>query len=193
MAILIPVLSRAREQGRIVVCRSNLRTLAFGAMMWSENNDGWVNPCSWPWPDPMQIREYPEEHNPGSLRKEIAGDRTVKGSVLVCPSAKSATFLNPLEKGMGEQDKCTYSINGWMTTYVGDEVGDKGPGDVAEGPDWAGPGFIYWKHRGNTKLINVRKPRDTVYFMDHEYYLATPWSFDPLKPPTDLNLEWMSA
>ena len=193
MAILMPVLSRAKEQSRSVRCRANLRQIAMAGHMWSEDNDGWVNPCSWPWPNPMKIRESPEEENPGSLQPYIASSRLEKKNILACPSAVNVRFLNPKEKGMGEHDQHTYSINGWMVLYTGDELGDKGPGDPAEGPDWAGPDYIYWKYRGNTKLMSVRQPANTVYFMDQEYYLATPWSFNPLISPTDLNLEWMSA
>jgi prepilin-type N-terminal cleavage/methylation domain-containing protein/prepilin-type processing-associated H-X9-DG protein len=192
MAILMPVLGRAREQGRSVVCRANLRQIAFAGHMWSEDNDGWVNPCSWSWPDPMQVQKYPEETNPGSLKPYVASDRLEKKNIFACPSARNRRFLNPGEKGMGENDQCTYCINGWMTLYTYDELGDKGPGDPAEGPSWAGPDWIYWKYHGNTKLMNVRRPHDTVYFMDHEYYLAAPWTFDPFTDPIMLGREFIS-
>lgn len=37
MSILMPVLGKAREQARGIVCRSNLRTLGFGSMMYAND------------------------------------------------------------------------------------------------------------------------------------------------------------
>ncbi|UCE47546.1 MAG: prepilin-type N-terminal cleavage/methylation domain-containing protein [Phycisphaerales bacterium] len=39
MAILIPTLNRAREQGRRAVCLNHLKTLTFGWMMYADEND----------------------------------------------------------------------------------------------------------------------------------------------------------
>lgn len=44
MAILIPVLSKAREQGKSVVCRGNLRTLALANELYAGDWDGWYVP-----------------------------------------------------------------------------------------------------------------------------------------------------
>lgn len=39
MGILIPALHKAREQGKDVICRSNLRQIGLGANMYAEDND----------------------------------------------------------------------------------------------------------------------------------------------------------
>ena len=39
MGILIPVLHKAKEQGKDVICRSNLRQIGLGADMYAEDND----------------------------------------------------------------------------------------------------------------------------------------------------------
>lgn len=41
MAILMPVLARARQQGQSIVCLSNLRQLAIAAQVYVNNNDGY--------------------------------------------------------------------------------------------------------------------------------------------------------
>src|SRR5881396_178021 len=38
-ALLLPALARAKEQGRSVACRSNLRQITLGVMMYAEEND----------------------------------------------------------------------------------------------------------------------------------------------------------
>ena len=46
-AMLLPVLSKAREQARKAVCMNNLRQLSLGLIMYSDDYDGWF-PCV-PW------------------------------------------------------------------------------------------------------------------------------------------------
>jgi len=41
MGVLMPVLARARQQGRSIVCLSNLRQLAIAAQVYVNNNDGY--------------------------------------------------------------------------------------------------------------------------------------------------------
>ena len=43
-AMLLPVLSKAREQARKAVCMNNLRQLSLGLIMYSDDYDGWF-PC----------------------------------------------------------------------------------------------------------------------------------------------------
>ena len=31
------------------------------------------------------------------------------------------------------------------------------------------------------KLVEIRMPADTVYFIDHEYYFAVSWTFNPTR------------
>jgi prepilin-type N-terminal cleavage/methylation domain-containing protein/prepilin-type processing-associated H-X9-DG protein len=42
VAILLPVMGRAREMGRRAVCMSNLRQLTLAWNLYAENNDGWL-------------------------------------------------------------------------------------------------------------------------------------------------------
>ncbi len=45
MAILMPALQLARDQGRKVVCSNNLHSLALANQLYAANNDDWSIPC----------------------------------------------------------------------------------------------------------------------------------------------------
>ncbi|HOC03535.1 MAG TPA: DUF1559 domain-containing protein [bacterium] len=46
-AMLLPVLSKAREQARKAVCMNNLRQLSLGLIMYSDDYDGWFPCVTW--------------------------------------------------------------------------------------------------------------------------------------------------
>jgi prepilin-type N-terminal cleavage/methylation domain-containing protein/prepilin-type processing-associated H-X9-DG protein len=45
MAVLMPALNLARDQGRKMKCAGNLRSLAIANSLYAANNDGWAVPC----------------------------------------------------------------------------------------------------------------------------------------------------
>ena len=45
MAILMPALNLARDQGRKMVCSNNLHSLALANALYATNNDDWGVPC----------------------------------------------------------------------------------------------------------------------------------------------------
>ncbi len=45
MAILMPALNLARDQGRKMVCANNLHSLALANGLYAANNDDWGVPC----------------------------------------------------------------------------------------------------------------------------------------------------
>jgi prepilin-type N-terminal cleavage/methylation domain-containing protein len=45
MAILMPALNLARDQGRKMACASNLHSLALANSVYAANNDSWAVPC----------------------------------------------------------------------------------------------------------------------------------------------------
>jgi prepilin-type N-terminal cleavage/methylation domain-containing protein len=54
MAILIPTLNRAREQGKRASCLSNLRQLQFAWHMYADDNDGKIVNGSADWENPQR-------------------------------------------------------------------------------------------------------------------------------------------
>ena len=45
LAILLPVLSRARQEANAAKCMSNLHQIALGMVMYTEQNHGWIIPA----------------------------------------------------------------------------------------------------------------------------------------------------
>ena len=84
VAILLPSLSRAREQARSLVCCTNLSQLGLAAMLYAADNDDRFPPCinsaANVYYDVSNFIDYVEV-------KEIRDG--VKGTVLVCPTMLS--------------------------------------------------------------------------------------------------------
>jgi prepilin-type N-terminal cleavage/methylation domain-containing protein len=193
LSVMLPALSKARGQAQSVVCRSNLKQMAFAATLWSVDHDGWAPPDSWRFPaltNPAAIWTPvgTRADNPGSLEPYINASsntnnsaRDTKRAVYTCPAAVNVKF-NSIDYMRGNiqiveaNRKCTYAINTWMTlnmwqkevnTYVS-------PGTLGYRTDpsssmvYWGPDGIYAYQHGITKLANVRKPADTIFFMDFE-------------------------
>jgi prepilin-type N-terminal cleavage/methylation domain-containing protein/prepilin-type processing-associated H-X9-DG protein len=65
MAILMPALNLARDQGRKIKCAGNLRTLGIANNLYAANNDDWAIPCRFTgsqgtilWTANTQFRKY---------------------------------------------------------------------------------------------------------------------------------------
>jgi hypothetical protein len=181
MGVLLPALGKAREQARQIVCRNNLRMLVVGAMAWSEDHSGWAIAGDW-FKDPGQNEEE------SSLLPYINSSRKRKDSSLVCPSAKHIQFFHVDDEFLtaGNERKFTYAANGYITLnlapYGEGSPGIQGPSDPMTSGGYKGPKNVYWTVHGVTPMIHIRKPAETVFFIDHEYYAAFSWTFDPTKP-----------
>ena len=165
--------------------------------MWAEDNDGWCPPSTWFRPDPL-LGSFSNYSNPGSLDPYTSASREGTGDVYVCPSAKWETFSTTLRMGDGDATESaakrqTYGINGWMSAcFVGDyrlanypeSPGTKPIVGPEPCPYWGPvggdrPWGIYLYLHGSTRLQNVRRPSDTVFFTDHEYWCVGPDNFNP--------------
>jgi prepilin-type N-terminal cleavage/methylation domain-containing protein/prepilin-type processing-associated H-X9-DG protein len=177
MAILLPFASRAKEQANSVACRSNLKQIVIGAKMWAQDNDDWCPPGEWFKPKHDDKWDNPV---PGSLEPYIMASVQEEKDVYVCPSAKHVNFyFDPqfTDKDTGNR-QFTYGINGWMAFNL---HGDGSPGNLGNPKEtFVGEGGIHWHTRGVVKMTSIRKPHETAFFIDHEYYAAANWTFDPL-------------
>lgn len=199
MSIMMPALGRVREQAKSVVCRSNLKQINLGAALWSEDNNQWVLPVTWFRTNPFE-KPLEDFSNPGSLEKYVNASRETEGDVYVCPSAKNERFYN-YSVGDGDatsdqQKRCTYSINGYASSYQEVEGKPRSPGKkpkAGKGQNrWEGPiedrpgwGIYNYKH-GSTKVNAIRKPATSLYFIDQDYPIATIQSMNPLVPRSEL-------
>lgn len=97
MSILVPVMSRARMQGRRILGISNQRTIVQAINLYAADNDGrypesiaTVGPDDdWSWQEPMKIIGYETRISPRVNRSMSAYLRTYisKGKILHCPSS----------------------------------------------------------------------------------------------------------
>lgn len=154
MAILLPALNRAREQGKRAVCLGNLKQLTFGWMMYGDNNDqrmvsgnagltdntgqviGWVGQG---WGNYMQGEIIPEADqiaaiHEGSLWEYVKGEGLYK-----CPTGVKGQLI-------------TYSImdamNGLRRTEGGIRV---------------------------SNMMNIKNPSQRIVFIDEGW--VTPDSY----------------
>ncbi len=79
-SMLLPALNKARDKAQTIACASNLKQMALGWVMYSQDNDDWI----------MPYRQYPAWTywlNVGHTGSYYAGVYTGTGKALVCPSS----------------------------------------------------------------------------------------------------------
>lgn len=172
MAVMMPALGRARESAKMVVCRSNLKTLVLGASLWSGDNDDWAIAGAW-YSDDDQFERC-------SITSYVSASAENEGDSFVCPSAKGADFFSsdPSYDTTGNERTYTYAANGHITFNIAPSPGSKG-----SGTSLYGPGNVYWQEHGVTKVSAIRATQSTIYFIDNEYYACVSWYFDPNRDP----------
>ena len=107
ISILLPSLSRAREQARTVKCAANLRQIAMADIMYADEYDGWYIP--------IDSGTHYWQRNPHVHKLLGAPDGTGNTgwpSGLMCPSA-------PDHKISGGRIYQVYALNGQWTKTVG--------------------------------------------------------------------------
>ena len=204
MAILLPTLGKAREQARQIACKNNLKTLVLCAHLWSEDHDGWAIAGDWykvKGQNETESSLLPYIYTKSALKlrkKDTPTDSAPKrkDTSLVCPTAKLTEFFHVDEDfdTTGHERTLTYAANGYITLNLAPfgegSPGIKGPSDPRTSGGLYGPDNIYWTVHGVTPMIHIRKPAETVFFIDHEYYAAFSWTFDPTKPLSSFPTEY---
>jgi prepilin-type processing-associated H-X9-DG protein len=119
MAILVPALSRAREQAKRVVCASQLRQLAMAHVMYQESHEGWIVPAT----QELGVDEYwyntlgPYfEHRNVGHANEYSDD--IGREMLRCPldEAGYPKMLNP--HGNNPDGWLSYALNSQPTRHI---------------------------------------------------------------------------
>jgi prepilin-type N-terminal cleavage/methylation domain-containing protein/prepilin-type processing-associated H-X9-DG protein len=193
LAVLMPSLQKAREQARMIVCRTNEKTLVMSATLWSNDHDSWAIAGNWyaPLKDPntgkTQDWSIGKYTNTGYNSKDINSNRS--GTSLVCPSAVNAQFFHVNTDFVTDARFYTYASNGYISFNLNDyEAADApnlGPGKPGprDGRHYGGMNNVYWTQHGLNKMSDIRRPNETLFFIDSEYYSATHWNFNPLQNP----------
>lgn len=140
ISILLPALGRAKEQAKLVVCESNLRSLGLAVLMYTEANRGW-------------FPQWGFAHGGGEAGAEHAWINTASReygenrNVLRCPTDRSPLWNQPARPG-GPLRRTSYATNYYLVTGGEDN------------PLWERDRIAY------NRIDNVRHPSTTIFFVE---------------------------
>ena len=192
MGILMPALRGVREQAREMVCRSHLSQTTMGALLWSEDHDGWVVGGYWftglvvntnnsEKTQTYETSLYPYTHAAflkrqwyNELPSSAAKSRALAQNtgLYTCPSMNEGLFGsfsgaveardNPDESKRFAQQDVEDRFLSYGVNEAAIEGEAGGPGKATKSED-----FSWLKDHGYTKVLSINRPADVVYFMDH--------------------------
>jgi prepilin-type N-terminal cleavage/methylation domain-containing protein/prepilin-type processing-associated H-X9-DG protein len=200
MGILLPTVSRAREQANQVTCLSNLRQLGLAFVLYCQENQGWM-PRAAPYATGMNA-ESPQDFlwwQQASRNQFVAPDRDIYNSplmkylggkpdvpavkrgtdfyderqrILRCPSDPLAD--HPVSVAMGDQNGnyyYSYSINNLMQS-----LDPANPRDISLVPVNIKTGKPF---DVAGKLVRVRNPAEKILMVEEAESTIDDGSFDP--------------
>ena len=176
VAILLPVLGRARESAKRAQCASNLRQLTTGFIMYTGENKGWfpcvavfgntlgypnvTAPAGWQadwigWPEDWVVWRYKTASDPlaGSIFRYLG--KPSSGNIMLCPSDPG---IRSITNGAGNYPY-SYAMNSYLsygTVYNPAVPGVDGSGNL--------------KYPKNTawKITQVRKSSDKILVYEED-------------------------
>lgn len=153
IGILMPSLARARENGKQIVCSSNLRQMAMAARTYVQDNDGRF-PLA-------QLVRYS-----GSIQYEINWDfeksieldqvREIKPGLLWQGDSSLAIQQCPMFKGAANSDGDPYTGYNYNSSYIGGMYREDFVTDALVG-------------NNSTRETELRNPSDCAVFGDGQY------------------------
>jgi prepilin-type processing-associated H-X9-DG protein len=190
IGVSLPALGNAREHEFHMGCMNNLKKLVEGAIRWADDHNDWAIAGDWfkdPGKNEIESSLLPyltSKHN----EKHDERHNKKHDTLLLCPAARQFDFFrtdNEYES-MGKERRYTYASNGYITFNMA-PYGEGSPGTLGStNPRTSGGLYgvnsVYWTEHGVTTIAAIRKPADTVFFIDHEYYTAMSWTFNPTMP-----------
>ena len=187
IAMLLPALSRAREQAKTVACQSNLRQIGIGAYLYAQAFQGYIVPATVLKPDHSQYIDswasiLTAQRFLIAPRVIGANDRPSDDpSIFRCPNGindfVNAYYFNTPQDGFGAGAWRCYSeqlggayIDTWygINASTGISAGDPNDADASNLPCLAvpqGTGPI-WKDYRLNKLTQVKRPSELVFIFD---------------------------
>ena len=164
MSILMPSLSRAKEQARKIICQNNLKAITLGDQMYAQDSDDWHVPAFY-----NDLAHDPPEalwfQNPlfskimtlkGRFNKEDELAYEEKSMTLPkdfkCPTDKRTLDNGGLHLQAGQ------IIQG--VSYAMNMMGIRPTGG------WA-PGIVY-----ALKTLQVKRPSNKIFFMDGQWFVV---------------------
>ncbi|MCK4792727.1 MAG: prepilin-type N-terminal cleavage/methylation domain-containing protein [Desulfobacteraceae bacterium] len=151
LAILLPSLRAARQQGQRIVCASQMRQLGLAHVMYQQSHEGWIVPAT----QELGVDEYwyntlgPYfEHKNVGHASEHPDD--IGREILKCPLDQAAypRMLNP--HGLNPEGWLSYAINSQPTRHAS-----------SRGKKYAGV--------GGHRIFQVRSPTSAMLHCDFAY------------------------
>ena len=153
LSILMPILQRARESARTVICKVHMRQIGFASIMYSDDNDDWICPARG-----LKVAPRASEVTRYWYYKFIpyvSASMAKEGKLFNCPSDKK-----PREVTAGS---VTYAINYSYPDYFGN-MGFEG---------WDTPGSPY----GLIKRTKLHNTAGVVTLLDANHHEEDSWSY----------------
>lgn len=137
LAILVPSLIAAREQGRSIVCTANLRNLGFALEMYVDENNGWLPPA-----EPRDKDDVASQDNwylnpelmaymnitPQMDANGLIVGPSAEGTILLCPSHVGPTLTRTVLPDFPVKQRpyaLSYMMNGtWRLSNRGGKTGE---------------------------------------------------------------------
>lgn len=172
ISLLSPSLQKLVESSNTAQCKNNLKTIYTGAMLWSDDNDGWIIPSNW------------------------RGNKTLHGYIGASPDPDKypieylcPTYLSKFE----DSPISTYGVN---ANAVNSSNPNSSPGDPV--PNYStnswGEDYVFWSKHGRLKINTIRRPSKIMYFMDLNYFFVAGWSIPYAKSNLAANYSlWHTA
>jgi prepilin-type N-terminal cleavage/methylation domain-containing protein/prepilin-type processing-associated H-X9-DG protein len=153
MAVLMPALARARQQGKSVLCMSNLRQLGIAAQMYASGNDDYFPPATVTEMDGSVYKLYAWDFT----TVYDSGNRYVEPGLLWQGETTERVQQCPAFKGAANWAEDKYTGYNYNTSYIGGRAAVK-DGEVVSGTVVM-----------STKVGEVRRPEKCALFGDGQW------------------------
>ena len=164
ISILLPALNKARDQGNIVKCASNMRQLALALMNYSTENKGRFPPNqnspAVEWYHVDRIGKY----LPNTV---VTPSGNIAGPIMVCPTTRTDNVIR------------TYAMNQWASSFSDQYVYNKTPEPRSNVGSTYNPNPPFratmWgvKSKGSSQLILMAERHVNVEYLGQLYTNAT--------------------
>jgi prepilin-type N-terminal cleavage/methylation domain-containing protein len=147
VSLLLPSLSKSREEARIVVCKNNLNQMGMMMVMFQDDNDDYFPMCRIPatqisWDD--QLSDY-DGRNLSLSTKNLVGIVGPRSNLYTCPSdslTRRDSMLVPMTYGINFAGRRKGSFNRWGKGISGDKIDDT--------------------YKGSSRINSLKQPSDTI-------------------------------
>ncbi|HWP41081.1 MAG TPA: prepilin-type N-terminal cleavage/methylation domain-containing protein [Tepidisphaeraceae bacterium] len=164
IAMLLPALGRARQAADAAVCASNLRQLQFAAMLYANDNSGFLPPAHLDfvtrnlhrWHGTRKSLSQPFDFAQSSLRKYLHTP-----AIKACPSFEFTSGNNAFERSAGGY--------GYNNHYLGSSIADEG---------WTSEAI-----NRPARLASIRQPAETIAFADTAMASPALIEYSFIEPP----------